>query len=78
MFNMVMSTSKGSIRLNGDGLSIRQGDTYVYLPPREYRWLPYCYTPGGNLTIESESGTITLLPHIVCALVSMICGIPRR
>lgn len=78
MFNVRIETPDESIRLNPDGLVLRQGDTYVHLTPREYAWLPVYHEWGQDLTITSESGKVTLMPNIVDAIVSLILNIPRK
>ena len=75
MFDVKIKTRDGSIRLNLDGLMMRQGDTYVHLTPREYVWLPVYHERGQDLTITSEGGEITLMPHIADAIVSFISNI---
>jgi len=77
MFNVVISVPEGSIRLNKDGLTIRQGDTYMYLTAREYTWLLERYVFGEDLIIIGEGGTITLRPDIAGALTCLIAGVQR-
>jgi len=75
MFDVRINTPEGSIRLNLDGLVLRQGDTYVYLAPQEYVWLPVHHERGQDLTVTSAGGEITLMPHIADAIVSLISNI---
>ena len=75
MFSVRINTPDGSIRLNPDGLMLRQGDTYVHLTRQEYMWLPVHHERGRDLTITSEGGEITLMPHIADAIVSFISNI---
>ena len=78
MFDVKINTPGESIRLNPDGLLLRQGDTYVHLTFQEYAWLPVYHERGQELTITSESGETTLMPHIADALVSLISNIRRK
>lgn len=75
MFDVRIKTPKESIRLNLDGLVLKQGDTYVFLTPEEYMWLPTHHKRGEEITIESEGGRITLMPHVADAIVSLISNI---
>lgn len=75
MFDVKINTPGESIRLNADGLVLRQGDTYVYLTPQEYVWLPVHHERGQELTITSEGGMVTILPLVADALVSLIKNI---
>ena len=75
MFDIRIQSPGESIRLTPDGLVLRQGDTYVFLTRLEYMWLPVCHKRGEDLTIESEGGRITLMPHVADAIVSLIRNI---
>jgi len=75
MFDVKIKTPKGFIRLNLDGLVLRQGDTYVHLTPQEYAWLPVHHERGQDLTITSEGGEVTLMSNIADAIVSLISNI---
>ena len=77
MFDVRIDTPEGSIRLNFDGLILRQGTTYVFLTKQEYTWLPVYHERGEDLTITSEGGKVTLMPHIADAIVSLIRNISR-
>ena len=72
MFNIRITAPNESIHLSPDGLVFRQGDTYVYLTYQEYMWLPIYHQRGQELTVTSEGGTVTILPHVADALVSLI------
>ena len=78
MFDVKIKTRDESIRLNLDGLVLRQGDTYVSLSRQEYMWLPVHHERGQDLTITSESGKVTLMPHVADAIVSLISNISRK
>lgn len=75
MFDVRINTPDGSIRLNLDGLMIRQDDVYVNLTRQEYMWLPVHHELGQELTITSEGGEVTLMPHVADAIVSLISNI---
>ena len=75
MFDVKINTLDGSIRLNLDGLVLRQGTIYVFLTKQEYMWLPVYHKRGEDLTIESEGGKVTLMPHVADAIVSLIRNI---
>ena len=75
MFNIRITTPNESIRLSPDGLMFRQKNVYVYLTYQEYMWLPVHHQRGQELTVTSEGGTVTILPHVVDALVSLINNI---
>ena len=78
MFDIRMKTLKDSIRLNSDGLVLRQGTTYVFLTRQEYMWLPVYHQRGTDMTIISEGGKITLMPHVADAIVSLISNVDYR
>ena len=78
MFDVKINTPEGSIRLNSDGLVLRQGTTYVFLTRQECMWLPVYHQRGSDITITSEGGEITLMPHVADAIVSLISNVDYR